>query len=349
MFLLPSVFSVAQTSTVDFSGETVEWIIPFEAGGGSDKWARFYAPLLSEALPGKPLVKVRNVLGGGSTNGANEFAEKAKPDGLTLFGSSGSTQFPYILGDSRVRYDYKDWNILLATPTGGVIYVAAQTNVKVAADLKQLKETLVYGSIGVTSLDLVHLLAFDMLDMDIEVIFGRRGRSSSRKAFEKGEATIDYQTSSAYLANVMPLVEQGKAIPIMSLGVLDNKGDVVRDPTFPELPSFPEVYEQIHGEKVSGTAWDVWKTLFSAGYSAQKMLFLPKDTPQEIITAYSNAVTDITRQPGFAESYTTHLGVYEQKTGVDAEVALRESINVDEHARKWIKGWLQEKYQVTLN
>ena len=38
--------------------------------------------------------------------------------------------------------------------------------------------------------------------------------------FESGEATIDYQTSAAYLKNSVPLVEQGKAVVMMSWGAL---------------------------------------------------------------------------------------------------------------------------------
>src|SRR3970282_545394 len=45
---------------VDFAGKTLEFIIPFGVAGGSDKWARFYAPLMSKALPGHPVVVVKN-------------------------------------------------------------------------------------------------------------------------------------------------------------------------------------------------------------------------------------------------------------------------------------------------
>lgn len=82
------------SAEADFTGKTIEWIIPFKEGGGSSKWALFYAPLLSAALPGQPTVVVKHVPGAGSTKGANEFAARARPDGLTIFGSSGSTQFP---------------------------------------------------------------------------------------------------------------------------------------------------------------------------------------------------------------------------------------------------------------
>src|SRR5690554_2288750 len=103
-----SLAAPAAAQDVDFSGRTVEWWIPFSEGGGSDVWARFFAPYLSKHLPGTPNVIVRNVPGGGSITGTNEFVARARPDGLALLGTSGSTQFPYLLGDTRVRYEYAD-------------------------------------------------------------------------------------------------------------------------------------------------------------------------------------------------------------------------------------------------
>ena len=58
--------------------------------------------------------------GAGSTAGANWFQEQTNGDGTVIFGTSGSTQFPYLLGDPRVRYEYKDWKVVLSSGTGGV-------------------------------------------------------------------------------------------------------------------------------------------------------------------------------------------------------------------------------------
>ena len=69
-------------------------MIPFSETGGSAKWANFYAPLLSEALPGTPTVVVKFMPGAGSTKGANWFQKQKYEDGTLIFGSSGSTQFP---------------------------------------------------------------------------------------------------------------------------------------------------------------------------------------------------------------------------------------------------------------
>jgi len=155
---------------IDLSGKTVEWIIPFSETGGSAKWANFYAPLLSEALPGAPTVVVKFMPGAGSTKGANFFQNQTYKDGTLIFGSSGSTQFPYLLGDPRVKYEYSDWNVVLASGTGGVAYLPPETAAKMnGMDATALQGMdFIYGSQGATRLDLVPLLAWEMLGLQVE-------------------------------------------------------------------------------------------------------------------------------------------------------------------------------------
>lgn len=334
----------------DFAGKTINWVIPFKEGGGSDKWARFYAPLLSEALPGKPTVVVKNMPGAGSTKGANWFASRAKPDGLTIFGSSGSTQFPFLLGDPRVKYNYADWNVVLATATGGVAYLPADLAKKWQADPKSViaDTSFIYGSQGATRLDLVPLLAWELLGMKVEPVFGIKGRSAGRLMFERGEANIDYQTSSAFLSKVMPLVKEGKAVPIMTWGALDAAGNIVRDPTFPDVPTFKEVYTNVKGKAPSGAAWDAWKAFFVAGFPAQKMVFLPKGTSKDLIDTYSAAFKAVTERPDFAKISKKRLGVYPQSTGAAAAAKLKQGTVVADSAKTWVQNWLKQRYGVVL-
>jgi tripartite-type tricarboxylate transporter receptor subunit TctC len=337
----------ADAAAADFSGETVEWIIPFGEGGGSDVWARFLAPYLSKALPGQPTVVVRNQPGGGSTTGANMFAQRARPDGLTILGTSGSTQFPYLLDDPRVRYDYADWEVVLASPTGGVAYVDAGLGVSSAADLEKLKGVeLKYGSQGATSLDLVPLLAFEIAGFDVLAVMGMQGRGDGRLAFERGEANIDYQTSSAYLANVVPLVEEGKAVPLFSWGALDDEGNLVRDPTFPDLPHFAEAYEMAYGEPPSGPAFEAWKAFFAAGFPVQKMVFLPKDTPEDIVQTYREAFATAIADPELQANKEETLGAYKQATGEAAVRQAKLATTADPEAKAWVRNWLEEEYDV---
>jgi tripartite-type tricarboxylate transporter receptor subunit TctC len=331
---------------VDFAGKRIEWIIPFPEAGGTDVWARFFVEPLSRELPGKPTIIIRNVPGGGSITGANMFAQRAKPDGLMLLGTSASTQFPYLLDDPRVKYDYKEWTALLASPTGGVVFVRPEVGIQNVREIKKIQgQPLKFGSQGAVSLDLIPLLAFELLGMKVEPVFGM-SRGQARLAFERGEATIDFQTTSAYLKQVIPLVQQGKAVPLFSFGVLDEKGDLKRDPTFRDMPHFGEVYEMVHGSKPSGPAFEAYKSFLQAGFGAQKAIFVPKETPKDIVDAYTQAIERLLKNAEFRKTVDEELGDYEQYTGERTTTLVRQATTVEPEAKQWIKDWLTKRYNV---
>ena len=330
---------------VSFADETIEFVIPFGVGGGSDTWARFNAPFLSKYLPGQPTVVVKNQPGGGSITGANQFASRAKPDGTTILGTSGSTQFPFLLGDPRVKYDYADWKVVLAAPTGGVAYISSSLGVKSLADLDKLKgERLVYGSQGSTSLDLVPLLGFRLLGLDVKHVFGMKSRGEGRLAFERGEANIDYQTTSAYLKSSLPIVEAGQAVPLFSWGTTDDDGKLIRDPNFPDLPHIGEAIEMVTGQAPSGLEWEAFKSFLIAGFPAQKLLVLPKGTPDEIVEAYRAAVRKMKEDPEYQAAKVEALGGYEQLTDKAGEALFKEGTTIDPKAREWVRNLLEKEY-----
>ncbi len=339
----------AQTAAaVNLEGKTVTWTIPFSEKGGSAKWANFFAPLLSEALPGKPTVVVKFMPGAGSTKGANWFQRQRKGDGTVMFGSSGSTQFPYLLGDPRVRYEYKDWNPVMATGTGGVAYLPPDLAKKFDGSANNLKDVnFIYGSQGATRLDLVPLLAWKMLGLNVKPVFGIKGRGDGRLMFERGEANIDYQTTSGYLKGVASLVKAGKAVPMMTWGSLID-GKIVRDPTFPEVPTFKEVCEKTDGCETSGKAWDAWKAFFTAGFPVQKIAFLPQGTPQEVIDTFTKAFDKVKARPDFAQLSSKRLGKYPMFVGKDAKAALDQATSVPETAKAFVVQWLNDEYGVKL-
>ncbi|MGF1631232.1 MAG: Bug family tripartite tricarboxylate transporter substrate binding protein [Kiloniellaceae bacterium] len=329
----------------DFSGKTIEWWIPFREGGGSDTWARALAPTLGKFLPGQPTVIIKNNAQSGAIGGTNEYFARMEPTGLMIFGTSGSVQFPMLLKDPRVRYDYNDVKPIFASPAGGVVYVPASHGVKdLASDIDKLKQVkLRFGSQGATSLDLVPALAFEMLGLEVETIMGFKSRANGRLSTMRGETTIDYQTTPAYLKHVVPLVEEGSMVPLFTFGALDANGEIGRDPTLPDLPSFPEVYEQLHGKKPSGPAWDAWQAFFLSGYAVQKFLVVPKDTPDDIVTAYRDAAKKMAADPETVAFMEAELGKYETIVdGIDKAMDL--AINVSPEAEEWILGWLKDRF-----
>lgn len=341
---------LAAQDPVSFAGETIEWTIPFGEGGGSDTWARFYAPFLAKHLPGQPNVLIRNVPGGGSISGANAFAQRAEDDGRALLGVSGSTQFPYLLGDQRVRYDYRDFVPVLASPVGAVVYIPGQWGITDISQIGELTDReLVFPNTGPTSLDLVPMLAFEMLGLNVRHVFGMNSRGETRLAFERGEANIDYQTSPSYLVNIVPMVEAGAAVPLFSMGTLDSQGNVVRDPTFPEIPHVFEAYKAMHGVAPEQSEMlEAYMAFFSAGFPAQKMALLPKSTPPEIVKAYRTAFADAVADPALQGQKEQVLGEYEQATGDAAAKLFQIATTISPSARTWMQEYLTTNYNVEL-
>lgn len=356
---------------VDFSGKQITLIVPFKTDGGSYTWATFTAPYLSKHLPGNPEVVVKSQPGGGSTRAANKYALTAKPDGLSLLLTSRSTQLPYVLNDARVKYDYKNWQVLMSYPNGGVVYAQRELKGDTPFDLSKLHASkLLYGSIGVTSFDAIILKAFDLLKLDVTPIFGMRGRAATRLAFERQDSHLDFQTSSAYMKHVQPLVEKGVAFPLFTLGVLNESGNLVRDPQFPNIPTFEELYwhQQAQTESTPATRAKNVKTPIKTnsrdqtskrdpqrlatfkyvGFIAQKLLVLPKETPQPIIDTYHHAIEAMLADPEYIKAKPAALGSYQQLTGDTAtKMYQRATAFPPEHKRE-LREWLMDKYRVNL-
>jgi tripartite-type tricarboxylate transporter receptor subunit TctC len=337
------------TAEADFAGQTIEIIVPAGEGGGTDLWARFYTPLLQRYLPGEPAVIVHNMPGGGHTTGGNYFANNAEPNGLLLLASSGTGHFNYLLGDSRVQYEFRDMVTVAASPVGGLMYVAGDFGVSGPEDIEALADQeLLYGSQGATSQDLLSFYALEALGIIARPIFGMTGRSDARLAFERGDLNVDYQSSFAYEANVAPMVENGQAVPLFTFGMLDGDGNLIRDPAFPDLPHFGEVYEMVHNEPLSGITEEVYMSFFTAGFGAQKLLSLPADTPDEIVEAYVAALEEAQADPEYLEQREAILGPYTQFVGEEAERMKEIATTVSAVAREAVIVWLAERFDTVV-
>lgn len=329
---------------------SIEWIIPFSAGGGSDRWAHFLAPLLQRHLPGNPPVEVINQAGGGGTRGANIFAQHAKPDGAMILGTSGSTLFPYLLGDFRVQYDYDDWDVLATSPTGGVVFVSSQLGLNSWQDIGDLRDRrLVFASQGPTSLDLVPFLAFRLLGLNVQYVFGYTGRHDGLQAMIEGDVNIDYQTTPSVLHHLMPSFHDGDLVPLMTWGVMGADGKTRRDPTFPNLPTVEEVYEYLHGQPPSGPDYDAYRVFFIAGFAAQKMVVIPSDTPEPLRLAWLGAWQALLDDPDFRTNAPDALGAYPLLVGSDAEDLARQALHIDPEIRALVHDILAHDFSIRLS
>jgi len=332
-----------------YAGKTIELIVPFPEGGVTDVVARFLQPFLQEHIPGNPTVTVRNLGGGGSVLGANYFEENAQPDGQTILFTTASTVFPYLLGQEGVEYDLDNKRVGFAIAIGPVVYAAPQTGVEKAADLANPDVPLVYGGIGATASDMPVILAFEALGLDVKTALGFQGRGPIRLAFERGETNLDFQFTAVYLTQVLPQVEAGQAVPLMTGGSAGSDGRFTeRDPVVSDLPSVYEVYKEIHGEEPSGPSWDAFETAAALTFQYGLTGWMPEETPQEALEALAQAVEAINADPEFQQKGKEVTGGYELQAGLDIEENVKGALSLEPEVEDYLRTLLTEKYGVNL-
>lgn len=331
-----------------YEGKTIEVIIPFGVAGGSDVWIRTIAPYLEKNIAGNPKFTFRNIAGGRAIPGMMEFAQKAKPDGLMVLVSSATNYFPVLLGDKAAKYDFKQWKPLLVNPVGGVMYVSPASGVKRIEDLTKAKN-LIYGGISAIGLDMIPLITFELLELDARGVLGFKGRGDARIAFERGETNIDYQTTPAYNATVVPLIKEGKAIPLMTFGQLDDNGNIVRDPAVPDLPTVPEVYEKLKGKKPSGKFWETYKIFMPSAFAVQKILWIKGDAPAAALQAFYAASDRLEKDKEFHAKTEKILGGYPLLRGDRLEKTIQQAFQIDPETQRFVKEWVSKKYRVKFD
>lgn len=339
----------ASTTDGDYAGETVEMMIPLAEGGGTDTWARFVATELTHEVPGSPGLAPVNDDGGEGILGTNHFMSSARTDGTEVLVSTASTVVPYLLDMPAVRYDFAELRPILANGTGAVVYARSAAGVKGVEDLVDRDRPLVFGGIAATSLDLTTLLAFDLLGADVESTFGFEGRGPVNLALQRGEVDIDYQTTSSYGPAVEPLVEDGTAVPLFSLGQVDESGEIVRDPNFPDLPTVVEVYEALNGEQPEADALATYRAILALTYTYQKALWVPEDTPDEALELLRSTAEEMGADPEFQAAAAEVLGGYPIDASPDLAERIGDAYRVDDAVREDVLELLETNHDITID
>jgi hypothetical protein len=329
----------------------VEIIVPFSAGGGTDAEARFMAPFLANHIPGAPTMGVFNIAGAGGTIGNNQCAlERDHEQATSLLYSSASSFFPWIFQEQALQLDYRELVGLMVSQTGGIVYVRCDTGIETPEDFVAQAQDVewVAGEQTVDSLGLLFLLAYDLIEMDYRVVMGFEGRGPARVAFEQGELNINWDTAPSVPGNVDPLIEEGVACPVFTVGQAPGE-ELEPDPTFSEdpynLPTFDEIYEQIHGEPPSGEEWDAYIALTRSGFTNQKVMWLHQDSPQEAIDEMRAGFEAMTQDPEFEQQAPEVLGDYPIFVGDDVEPLVEALIDFPAEMQDWLIDYMVENYE----
>ncbi|MGI9258167.1 MAG: tricarboxylate transporter, partial [Gammaproteobacteria bacterium] len=75
---------------------------------------------------------------------------------------------------------------------------------------------------------------------------------------------------------------------------------------------------------------------------------VPRETPDEIVKAYGDAVNAMKRNADYTARKPAALGVYEQVTGAAAQRIYELATDVPQSARDWVRQWLMDEFRVNL-
>lgn len=339
--------SAASDGDAYYAGRQIDLIVPFDTGGGSDTIARFLAPVLSDHIPGNPTIQVINEPGADTVLGHNEFANR-EADGTALFLGGGSGNLNYIFDHPDIDYDYADWEALLGVGQGAVVYTSPTTGIESHLDVLDPEEPLIWGARSPEGSDLARLFTAELLGMEFEVIFGYDGSGPTRIAFEQGESNLNVETTTSYRSNVTPMIEEGIAVPLYSQGQLGEDGEIVRDPSVPDLPHVLEVYEDLHGEVPEGPEVEAHRLLTSATAIYNKVLFIHADAPDEAHEAIHAGIEGLLEDPRYDEAIEDALGGYEIDYGEAFDTTFEGIIDPDPDVVQWVIDWAEEAYDSRL-
>jgi hypothetical protein len=265
------------------------------ADGALNRWADALLPALEQALPSDTAIKRVEVGSADGVTGANQFEARGAPDGQTVLLVPGQAALAWMVGDPRAQFDVAHWVPVMAGTTSGIVVgrptvLAPDGRARTAAA-------------GPASVDLAALLGIQLLGARMEPVFGLVEAGAAQAAFAQGAVDAVLLCGQRVPEQFAALAASG-AQPLFTLGAFDEAGRSVRDPTFPEVPDFAELFAMRSGSRPGGRLFDAWSAVASA-VQLDFGLVLPQLTPAAMVSLWRRAGTDAVAAPGVQATAAT--------------------------------------------
>lgn len=257
-----------------FEGETINFVVPFDPGGGYDVYTRTIAPFLGECL-GAEMV-VRNEPGAGSILATNNTAV-ADPDGtrIQIMNMPGVVS-SQVAGAEGVQFDLSEfsWIGRIAAPAE-VVLSGADGDIKTFEDLTSAGEPVKFVATGPGASDYIAgTVLAEAYEIPYEMATGFAGSGEATNAVIAGDADIHVMPFDSELATM----ESNQTVPLMLMAE-ELPEYMPEAPLIGDLdaPPSPEGQELI----------DSFMTLSQTGRSVTA----PPGLPEEQLTALRDGFT----------------------------------------------------------
>jgi hypothetical protein len=301
--------------------------------GALNGWADAVLPALEQSLPPDTSIHRAVVGGADGVTGANQFEARGVPDGLTVLMAPGQAVLAWMIGDPRAQYDVGHWLPVMAGATPGLV-VARQG---MPGPDRRLR---IATAGGVAGPDLPALLGCDLLGVTAEpVIVSPAEPVAVRNAFVQGAADAVLLRGHGVPEQFAALSAAG-AQALFSLGAYDDAGRTVRDPAWPDVPTFAELYGMRSGLRPAGALYGAWSSAAAAA-QLEFALVLPQLTAASMVSLWRRAGTDA-RAAGSVQTVGAALGV--RPLAGPAATAITTVAAADAAALAELRRWLADRF-----
>lgn len=330
-----------------FAGKTVTVVIGLDASAGGTTVGRLLAKHLEENLAGNPTVIVNNMPGASALNAHLHVLLRAPNDGTTVYYGPRSS-LGELLQLPGFTFKYSQF-----TPLGGVqlagLVIYARTDA-VAGGVSGAEdvigtETLRFGGMPPEhGRMIISSMGLDLLGVNYKYIAGYPSSGNIRAAMISGEVNVATDAAHAYLNQVVPvLVDDGQALPIYSMPMLNSDGDLVQNALVPDVPSLPDLYTQLHGEAPSGVVWDSITTLLELDQTMQHVFLGPPDMDPAAAATFRAGLEAAMTSAAFREEAQQILSYSPEHVGYERQAKiLGATANVSQEVLDYIRAHIEK-------
>jgi hypothetical protein len=185
--------------------------------------------------------------------------------------------------------------------------------------------------------DLAALLGLHLLGAKIEPVFGLAEPAAARSAFAQG--AVDAVLLGGHdVSKQFDALTAAGAQALFTLGAVDEAGKIARDPTFPAVPHFAELYGTRTGKEPSGLLFEAWSAAAAAA-QLEFGLVLQHLTPAAMVAIWRRAGADAPATLG-VHATAANVGVrpLAGPAATTNTAALAVTTPALEELRRWLTG-----------
>ncbi len=328
-FALAALALAEPAAAQDFyAGKTLRIIVGVEAGGTVDTLVRTMLGHLRRHIPGNPTIVVQNMPSAAGVGATNFVYEKAEPDGLTILFNSWDP-LAQALGDQGVRARYENFEYVGGIGDYRVIYGRTDMvpgGVKKASDLMRA-ENVILGALNYTNHSgLLPHLALNVLGVKHKMIVGFRGGAGVFLAMQRGEVNIHSTSIATFRGRSGGFITSGEGVGFAYLIPVDRNGRYERNTLIHEMPSFPDLYQEVHGKMPVGATWEAFNWLTNQIGELTYIAAAPPRTPAAPVAALRKGFEGVAQDKAFADEMVARQGIPYSHIGAEQGQAIFRSL-----------------------